>query len=177
MGYGKEQGGLVRFPPHVWSFDRGVLNVEDLVGEINLGGPFRLHTDDERRGARRDDRGHNGECSRREERRERSRSLQRVLAQHPGTIATISRGRSALTSQGLGERRGKHKVQTVLTGVNLTPLGGRKRSGPSITFDDRDMKHRTTGQDKPMVIYVVEAEYKIERVLVDQVVWPTFCIG
>ncbi|RDX95528.1 hypothetical protein CR513_21936, partial [Mucuna pruriens] len=65
------------------------------------------------------------------------------------------------------EGRRVERIQTVVMGANVTPLG-RKEPAPTITFDDRDMKRRASGQDEPMVISVVVAEYKIERVLIDQ---------
>ncbi|RDX61758.1 hypothetical protein CR513_59984, partial [Mucuna pruriens] len=61
-----------------------------------------------------------------------------------------------------------HEVQTVLTGANLTPLGTRRNFGPTITFDDRDLRNDIPSHDEPMVISMVAAENKIERVLVDQ---------
>ncbi|RDX86648.1 hypothetical protein CR513_32011, partial [Mucuna pruriens] len=51
----------------------------------------------------------------------------------------------------------------MLTGENLTPLGERRRATSLITFGDRDVRHRTTSQDEPMVISVVVVEYQIER--------------
>ncbi|RDX92902.1 hypothetical protein CR513_24907, partial [Mucuna pruriens] len=65
------------------------------------------------------------------------------------------------------ERMTIDRVQTVLTGANITPLG-RREPTPTISFDDRDMRGRASGQDEPMVISVVAAEYKVERVLIDQ---------
>ncbi|RDY06096.1 hypothetical protein CR513_09967, partial [Mucuna pruriens] len=65
------------------------------------------------------------------------------------------------------ERRSDDRVQTVLTGANMTPLEKREPT-PIILFDDRDMRGRTLGRDEPMVILVVAAEYKVERVLIDQ---------
>ncbi|RDX78857.1 hypothetical protein CR513_40798, partial [Mucuna pruriens] len=51
--------------------------------------------------------------------------------------------------------------------ANATPLG-RWESGSAITFDDRDLKLGPPIHDEPMVISVVAAEYKVERVLIDQ---------
>ncbi|RDX65529.1 hypothetical protein CR513_55807, partial [Mucuna pruriens] len=106
-------------------------------------------------------------------RRERSRSRQRTPT-HRGTIATISGGGVVdfHTNSNRGMKRTKEgrrveRIQTVLTGANVTPLG-RREPTPTISFDDRDMKRRATGQDEPMVISVVVVEYKIERVLIDQ---------
>ncbi|RDX95531.1 Retrovirus-related Pol polyprotein from transposon opus, partial [Mucuna pruriens] len=65
------------------------------------------------------------------------------------------------------EGRRVERIQIVLTGVNVTPLG-RKEPAPTISFDDRNMKRRATGQDESKIISVVAAEYKIERVLIDQ---------
>ncbi|RDX78625.1 hypothetical protein CR513_41077, partial [Mucuna pruriens] len=55
----------------------------------------------------------------------------------------------------------------VLTRAKLTPLG-RRMSGPVITFTDRDRRRGGPGCDEPMVISVIAAEYKIERVFIDQ---------
>ncbi|RDX77401.1 Retrovirus-related Pol polyprotein from transposon 17.6, partial [Mucuna pruriens] len=82
---------------------------------------------------------------------------------HRGTITTILGGRSLATPIGRDK-----KVQTILSGANLTPLGNRRLGGPTISFDDRDLKNGLPTQDEPMVISVVAAKYKIERVLVDQ---------
>ncbi|RDX87871.1 hypothetical protein CR513_30596, partial [Mucuna pruriens] len=57
--------------------------------------------------------------------------------------------------------------EVVLIGANLTPLG-KRMSGPVITFIDRDMRRGGPRCDEPMVISVIAAEYKIERVLIDQ---------
>ncbi|RDY11650.1 hypothetical protein CR513_03640, partial [Mucuna pruriens] len=38
----------------------------------------------------------------------------------------------------------------------------------AITFDDKDMKYGSSRLDEPMVISIVAAKYKIERVLIDQ---------
>ncbi|RDX82661.1 hypothetical protein CR513_36527, partial [Mucuna pruriens] len=47
--------------------------------------------------------------------------------------------------------------------------GGRARdSGSVVTFDDRDLKLGPPIQDEPMVISVITAKYKVERVLIDQ---------
>ncbi|RDY06590.1 hypothetical protein CR513_09399, partial [Mucuna pruriens] len=94
----------------------------------------------------------------------RSRSRQGSPVLHRGTITTISGGVFGLPPKDYQKRK---EVQAVLTGANLTPLG-RRMSGPVITFTDRDIRRGRTGCDEPMVISVVAAEYKIERVLVDQ---------
>ncbi|RDX82492.1 hypothetical protein CR513_36707, partial [Mucuna pruriens] len=65
------------------------------------------------------------------------------------------------------EARKAGRVQVVLTGANMTPLGKREPA-PAIVFDDRDMKHGVHGRDEPMVISVVAVEYKIEHILIDQ---------
>ncbi|RDX76977.1 hypothetical protein CR513_42971, partial [Mucuna pruriens] len=44
----------------------------------------------------------------------------------------------------------------------------RQRSNLVITFDDPDLRHGAPKCDEPMVISVIAAEYKIERVLIDQ---------
>ncbi|RDX95797.1 hypothetical protein CR513_21627, partial [Mucuna pruriens] len=99
--------------------------------------------------------------------RDRSRSRQRA-PMHRGTIATISRGEMAPHPRDfVQEARKARGVQAVMTGVNMMPLG-RREPAPTITFDDRDLRHRAGGRDEPMVISVVAAEYKIERVLIDQ---------
>ncbi|RDY13737.1 hypothetical protein CR513_01293, partial [Mucuna pruriens] len=106
-------------------------------------------------------------------RRERSRSRQRTPT-HRGTITTITGGRtpnprvsSNRMTEEIEERRSDDRVQTVLTGANMTPFGKREPT-PIISFDDRDMRGRASGRDEPMVISVVAAEYKVERVLIDQ---------
>ncbi|RDY07945.1 hypothetical protein CR513_07885, partial [Mucuna pruriens] len=65
------------------------------------------------------------------------------------------------------EMRKVRGVQTIMTGANTTPLGKREPA-PTIVFDDQDIKHEVHGRNEPMVISVVAAEYKIERVLIDQ---------
>ncbi|RDY01550.1 hypothetical protein CR513_15106, partial [Mucuna pruriens] len=107
-------------------------------------------------------------------RRERSRSRQRTPPPHRGTIATISGGRMTTFPPNheqevrrIEETRRVKRVQAVLTGANMTPLG-RKEPTPTITFDNQDLKRGTFGRDEPMVISIVAAEYKIERVLIDQ---------
>ncbi|RDX63854.1 hypothetical protein CR513_57665, partial [Mucuna pruriens] len=60
-------------------------------------------------------------------RRERSRSRQRTPT-HRGTITTISGGKTV-------NSRPDDRVQTVLTGANMTPLGKREPT-PIISFDD-----------------------------------------
>ncbi|RDY02388.1 hypothetical protein CR513_14162, partial [Mucuna pruriens] len=79
----------------------------------------------------------------------RSRSRQRTPT-HRGTIATISGGGvvdfHAYTSKrmrGIGEKR-VERIQAILTGANVTPLG-RREPMPTISFDDRDMKSRIPG--------------------------------
>ncbi|RDX91694.1 hypothetical protein CR513_26284, partial [Mucuna pruriens] len=100
-------------------------------------------------------------------RQDRSRSRQRKPP-HRGTVATISGGRMASHPRDfMQETSWTREVQVLRTGVNLTPLG-RKDPGPTIVFDDCDLKHEVPDRDEPMVISVVAAEYKIERVLVDQ---------
>ncbi|RDX72379.1 hypothetical protein CR513_48142, partial [Mucuna pruriens] len=76
-----------------------------------------------------------------------------------GTITTISGG---------GTTREAYEVQAILTGANRTPLGTKQQSSLVITFDDRDLKHGMPSCDEPMVISVVVAEYRVERVLIDQ---------
>ncbi|RDY02359.1 hypothetical protein CR513_14195, partial [Mucuna pruriens] len=97
-------------------------------------------------------------------RRRRSRSRQISPVLHKGTVTTILGG---VFGPPLEDCRQGKEVQAILTGANITPLG-RRMSGPVITFTDRDIRRGMTGCDEPMVISVVAAEYKIERVLVDQ---------
>ncbi|RDX63497.1 hypothetical protein CR513_58072, partial [Mucuna pruriens] len=97
-----------------------------------------------------------GQKEERPTRRRRSRSRQSSLVPHKGTIFTISAGSA-----------GHPQEIVVLTGANMTPLG-RRTTRPVITFTDRDIRRGKTGCDEPVVISVVAAEYKIERVLVDQ---------
>ncbi|RDX88257.1 hypothetical protein CR513_30180, partial [Mucuna pruriens] len=83
---------------------------------------------------------------------------------HWGTIATISRGKMTVhppdfeqEARRIEEGRKVGRVQVVLTGANMMPLGKREPT-PTITFDDRDLKHGASGRDEPMVISVVAAE-------------------
>ncbi|RDX90076.1 Retrovirus-related Pol polyprotein from transposon 17.6, partial [Mucuna pruriens] len=78
-----------------------------------------------------------------------------------------SRASSDRVTKEIEERRSDDRVQTVLTGANITPLGKREPT-PTISFDDRDMRGQTSGRDEPMVISVVATEYKMECVLIDQ---------
>ncbi|RDX94357.1 hypothetical protein CR513_23277, partial [Mucuna pruriens] len=113
--------------------------------------PTRKGNEDE---LRRDDR----DDTRREERRkERSRSEQRVDTRHRGVITTISSG-------GANMAKGNPRARDVLAvhvKVGTTP-------STTITFSERDMRYEPPRQDETMVISVVMAEYKVERVLIDQ---------
>ncbi|RDX66755.1 hypothetical protein CR513_54442, partial [Mucuna pruriens] len=103
-------------------------------------------------------------------RSDRSRSPRSAPTLYRGTISAISGGEMSYDYQNNGMRRDVcqlFEAQDVLTGANLTPLG-RRRSGPSITFQDKDMGWRMANRDEPMVISVVAADFKIERVLIDQ---------
>ncbi|RDX78896.1 hypothetical protein CR513_40746, partial [Mucuna pruriens] len=95
--------------------------------------------------------------------REEERSRPKPHTWHRGTIVTISDGCVSSPSRERGQ-----KVQTILSGANLTPLGSWRHYGPTITFDDRDLRNGPPDHDESMVISVVAVEYKIERVLVDQ---------
>ncbi|RDX72158.1 hypothetical protein CR513_48392, partial [Mucuna pruriens] len=96
----------------------------------------------------------------------RSQSRENIHRQHRGTIATISGGtREVWPTMSRPVEIGE--VQVILIGANTTPLG-RRQSRLVITFDDRDLKLGTPIQDELMVISVVAAEYKVERVLIDQ---------
>ncbi|RDX76892.1 hypothetical protein CR513_43066, partial [Mucuna pruriens] len=77
--------------------------------------------------------------------RERSRSRRRADTWYCGTIVTISGG-SATTTK---------------AGVDTTPFS-------VITFDEKDMRYGPSWLDDSMVISVIAAKYKIERVLTDQ---------
>ncbi|RDX77432.1 hypothetical protein CR513_42447, partial [Mucuna pruriens] len=101
-----------------------------------------------------------------EGRKSRSRSRDNIPTDHRGTILTISGGVRNVNPSG-------HRMvevvecQAVLTGANATPLGKRK-TGPIVTFDNRDLKLGPLIQDEPMVISVIAVGYKVERVLIDQ---------
>ncbi|RDX79754.1 hypothetical protein CR513_39796, partial [Mucuna pruriens] len=113
-----------------------------------------------------------------EVRRERSRSRMIIPTWHRGTIATISGGGGVFLEEGASRRM--HEVQTILTSANRTPLGVKKKTNPALTFEHRDLKHGMPSHDEPMVISVIAAEYRIERVLMDQgtsaniLYWSTF---
>ncbi|RDY05810.1 hypothetical protein CR513_10306, partial [Mucuna pruriens] len=69
-----------------------------------------------------------------------------------GTITTISGGKmvnsqasSSRVTNEVEEGRMSGRVQTVLTGANMTPLGKRE-STPTISFDDRDMRGWASGR-------------------------------
>ncbi|RDX74953.1 hypothetical protein CR513_45232, partial [Mucuna pruriens] len=66
----------------------------------------------------------------------------------------------------------KHgELQTERSTRQSSRATARDRSrdpGLAITFDDRDLRHDVPNRDEPMVILVVAAKYKIERVLIDQ---------
>ncbi|RDX69751.1 hypothetical protein CR513_51096, partial [Mucuna pruriens] len=128
----------------------GVLDPKNPDRAINPGGTLEL--------------GRPGQKEEWPTKRRRSRSRQNSPVPHKDTISTISGG---AYKPPLEECQQKREVQTVLTGANTTPLGGRT-SGPVITFTDRDIRRGRTGCDEPMVISIVAKEYKIERVLVDQ---------
>ncbi|RDY10139.1 hypothetical protein CR513_05393, partial [Mucuna pruriens] len=102
--------------------------------------------------------------------REKTRSPRPAPTFYRGTISTISGGEISYGDQDDRMRRNvcqSYEAQDVLTGANLTPLWKRRKE-PSITFQDTDMRWRTVSRDEPMVIFVVAADCKIERVLIDQ---------
>ncbi|RDX80344.1 Retrovirus-related Pol polyprotein from transposon 17.6, partial [Mucuna pruriens] len=99
----------------------------------------------------------------------RSRSPRPVTTGYRGTILTISGGEESRVEQGDQKRQNAHQsfqVQGILTGANLTPLGERRREH-AITFQEKDRRWRTVG-DEPMVISVVAEDFRVERVLIDQ---------
>ncbi|RDX82683.1 hypothetical protein CR513_36493, partial [Mucuna pruriens] len=101
------------------------------------------------------------ERSRREEkRRKRSRSPQRRDTRHRGVITTISRGGSGVGAD-RGRKRKASDVLVVREKVDTTPT-------LMIAFGERDMRSEPPRHDEPMVISVVVAKYKVERVLIDQ---------
>ncbi|RDX95028.1 hypothetical protein CR513_22501, partial [Mucuna pruriens] len=51
---------------------------------------------------------------------------------------------------------------------NVLAVHGKADPTPVITFSERDIRYEPPRQDEPMVILVVIAEYKVERVLIDQ---------
>ncbi|RDY12366.1 hypothetical protein CR513_02858, partial [Mucuna pruriens] len=113
------------------------------------------------RGPRRVERGEEPKESRwRLEREEKRKERSRRNTRHRGVITTISRGGGGVRV----ERNQKRKAGDVLVvrgNVDVTPT-------PVITFGERDMRYDPPRHDEPMVILVVVAEYKVERVLIDQ---------
>ncbi|RDX92034.1 hypothetical protein CR513_25895, partial [Mucuna pruriens] len=83
-----------------------------------------------------------------------------------GTISTISGDQELDDELALWGKGETHQSYQILTGVNLTPLGERRR-GHAITFEEKDRRYEAAG-DEPMVISIVAEDFKIERVLVDQ---------
>ncbi|RDX68078.1 hypothetical protein CR513_52973, partial [Mucuna pruriens] len=83
-----------------------------------------------------------------------------------GTISTISGGEEQIDDQNY-QRDGKnYQSYQILTGANLTPLGGRRR-GRTISFEEEDRRYEQVG-DEPMIISVAVEGFKVERVLIDQ---------
>ncbi|RDX86852.1 hypothetical protein CR513_31766, partial [Mucuna pruriens] len=156
---------MVRFPSHSRPLDRGLLDLTNSTGATGTGGSAQMIPGNPRRGAE-DDRQDQRRSNRGEGRKSRSRSRDSIPVGHRGTIATISGGVGNVNPTGLKTME-MAECQDVLTGANATPLG-RRQSVPVITFDDQDLKMGSPIQDEPMVISVVAAEYKIERVLIDQ---------
>ncbi|RDX73390.1 Retrovirus-related Pol polyprotein, partial [Mucuna pruriens] len=139
--------------------------LERLVQEGRLNRYVHKRSGNSRRGTEAERR--NQHLSNRGEgRRSRSRSRENIPVGHRGTIATISGGLGRIRSDGV-RAMDVQECQTVLTGANATPLG-RGQSGPVVTFDDRDLKLGPPTQDELMVISVIVADYKVERVLIDQ---------
>ncbi|RDY01912.1 hypothetical protein CR513_14696, partial [Mucuna pruriens] len=66
-----------------------------------------------------------------------------------------------MVGMNLGRKRKSYNVLVVHGKANTTPTS-------MITFNERDMRYEPPRQDEPMVILVVTAEYKVERVLIDQ---------
>ncbi|RDX67679.1 hypothetical protein CR513_53410, partial [Mucuna pruriens] len=120
---------------------------------INPRGPKRAKGGEEPRESRR-------QPKREEKRKERSRSPQRRNTRHKGVITTISGGGGGIRA----ERNRKRKASDVLV------VRGNADATPTlmITFGERDMRYDPSRHDKPMVISVVVAEYKVEKVLIDQ---------
>ncbi|RDX95223.1 hypothetical protein CR513_22289, partial [Mucuna pruriens] len=114
--------------------------IEKLIQEGHLGRYVRRHTE-ERREAQQVDKGD----------QKRQRNVGRT------TSRPVEGGGTTPPLEGEG-RREAHEVQAILT----------RRSSLVITFDDRDVKHGMPNYDEPMVISVVVAEYRVERVLIDQ---------
>ncbi|RDX93785.1 hypothetical protein CR513_23907, partial [Mucuna pruriens] len=144
------------------------MQIEKLVQAGHLNRYVR-RSPDKRRKSRGNSRGRSVGTNK----RERSRSLQRTPT-HQGTIATIFGGRMTVhppnfeqEARRIEEERKVGRVLTVLMGANMTPLG-RKEPTPTIIFDNRDLKCGASRRDELMVISVLAAKYKIERVLIDQ---------
>ncbi|RDX91698.1 hypothetical protein CR513_26280, partial [Mucuna pruriens] len=83
-----------------------------------------------------------------------------------GTISTISGGEEQVDDRNYQKDGKNYQSYQVLTGANLTPLGGNRR-GRTISFEEEDRRYEQVG-DEPMVISVAAEGFKVERVLVDQ---------
>ncbi|RDX98167.1 hypothetical protein CR513_18936, partial [Mucuna pruriens] len=96
-----------------------------------------------------------------EKRRERSRSRPRSNTWHRGTITTILGGSARTTRAASASRKWTKEVLTVQVGSSIAQL-------PIITFNEKDMRYAPPQQDEPMVVSMIMAEYKVEKVLIDQ---------
>ncbi|RDX61759.1 hypothetical protein CR513_59986, partial [Mucuna pruriens] len=166
-GHRSKRGRLVRLSSSCRPLNRGMLDftvtdrknghLNRYVQRLTSGRHGSQHTDAQReRDARQE--GDHGTKTRKEE-----QSRPKSHTWHRGTIATIFGGRVLSPSQEMCQ-----EVQTILLGANLMPLGSRRHCGPTIMFDDQDLRNGPPDHDEPMTILVVAVEYKIERVLVDQ---------
>ncbi|RDX67048.1 hypothetical protein CR513_54110, partial [Mucuna pruriens] len=79
---------------------------------------------------------------------------------HKGAIATILGGGDYVRVE-RGRKRKAGDVLMMQEKASITPT-------LVIVFSDKDMRHEPPNHDEPMVISVVVAEYKVERVLIDQ---------
>ncbi|RDX84097.1 hypothetical protein CR513_34906, partial [Mucuna pruriens] len=80
---------------------------------------------------------------------------------HWGVITTISSGGASVSRIDGSQNRKACNVLVMWGKADITPT-------LVITFSERDMRYEPPRHDKPMVISVVTAEYKVESVLIDQ---------
>ncbi|RDX98499.1 Retrovirus-related Pol polyprotein from transposon 17.6, partial [Mucuna pruriens] len=138
--------------------------IEGLVQQGRLG--HYVLREGEERNAKRGESSRGGRDEERKNRRNSGWSISPRPTNYRGTISTISGGEERIEDEHY-QRSGKdYQSYQILTGENLTPLGGRRR-GCAISFEEEDRRHDQTG-DEPMMISVAAEGFKVERVLVDQ---------
>ncbi|RDY04867.1 hypothetical protein CR513_11356, partial [Mucuna pruriens] len=138
--------------------------IEELVQQGRLG-----HYVVRQEGEKNDRRGESsrgGYGVRKNDRKKGGRSRSPRPATYRGTISTISGGEAQVGDGRYWKDGEGYQSYEVLTGANLTPLGGSRR-GCTISFEEEDRRCDQVG-DEPMVISVAAEGFKIERVLIDQ---------